>query len=149
MATNRSHACTSRLSKVTPVASNGSLAEPPVAAAISSQGQRGVTEVPPCERSSWGGETCGAWWRGRRRARQLPLQHFLCGKWFPSPSADREELRSRGPSCRALARNQCVVERQDLVADDLPRLVTLAGDQHDVAFARDADGFGDGFAAAG
>ena len=23
--------------------------------------------VPPCERSSWGGEPCGAWWRGKGR----------------------------------------------------------------------------------
>ena len=38
MATNRSPGPTSRLSKVTPLTSNGALAVPPVAAAISSDG---------------------------------------------------------------------------------------------------------------
>src|SRR5437763_1985741 len=56
---------------------------------------------------------------------------------------------SRGRSRRALTRNQSVVERQDRVADDLPRLVALPGDEHDVSFAGGADGFGDGFAPPG
>src|SRR6185369_3376638 len=150
MATNRKPGATSRLSKVTPVTSNGALAVPPVAAAISALVQRGVTAVPPCERSSWGGEPCEAWWRGRRCRRLLPLHHSLCGEWFPSPSRrDGEELWSTARSRRALPRDQRIVEREHPVADDLAGLVALAGDEHDIARAGDADCLGDRVAPAG
>src|SRR6185437_2248131 len=148
MATNRSPTSTSRLSKVTPLTSNGALTLPPVAAAISSLVQRGVIIAPPYERSSWGGgplnedsmvEGFGGDPSTTRLRRAVPLP--IAAQW-------RGANRSLPASRRALPRDQRVVERQHLVTDDLAGFVALAGDQHDVAVAGDADRFGDGFAAA-
>src|SRR5690242_228934 len=117
MATKRSPGPTSRLSKVTPVTSNRWFATPPVAAAISSEVQRGIIAAPPY-RAAMGRGTIHRRVNGGG-VRRRPLHHSaaLSG---PPP----HELRSRGGadlvhcrSCRALACNQRVVKRKHAVAD--------------------------------
>src|SRR4249919_1937350 len=98
MATNRSPGPTSRLSKVTPVASKFALAVPPVAAAISSLVQRGVTGPIPSP--------------------------FVSSEVETRPSTS---LGTNGVVCklsqRALAGDEGVVERQLAVTDDLAGFV--------------------------
>src|SRR5688500_14841125 len=123
IATNKLPGPTSRLSNVTPVTSKSPLALPPVASAISADVHSGAVTLAPQPFVSIEVET--------RPSTSLGTNGIWCAR-----------------SCRALAGDDHVVEREHPVADDLALLVALAGDQHDVARAGDADRLGDGFAAA-